>query len=331
MDRKYTLCQYVWNWQRMLVYPPAYFYIGEDYYEPDTMFGPHWANITLTTKDSVALHCYLIKHAEDAEVKRSRGTFIMFHGNAMFKSNLLPYAYDVFSAHFNVLAVEYRGYPGNKGRPSEKGLRLDAQAALDYILAHPILSTKPVIAFGQSMGGAVAIALTSHNAPKIRALVVENTFTSIPDLLRGRMPWCLKWIRYLCTQRWDSRGRIGTLPSGVPVLMLSGLRDTVVPAGDMRRLWGAAQRRHGGGGRWGSIRRLTKKTLNRQAEDGKRAEADIREQVTRDEFFTFEYGGHVDTRGERGYVEALHAFLDKVFPEEAHVNSTLPSRSDLHE
>jgi hypothetical protein len=33
----------------------------------------------------------------------------MFHGNAMFKSNLLPYAYDVFSAHFNVLAVEYRG------------------------------------------------------------------------------------------------------------------------------------------------------------------------------------------------------------------------------
>jgi hypothetical protein len=84
----------------MLVYPPAYFYIGEgmsvcscsnqasphhsftlsefyfdfawyheDFYEPDAMFGPHWADITLTTKDSVELHCYLIKHAEDAEVK----------------------------------------------------------------------------------------------------------------------------------------------------------------------------------------------------------------------------------------------------------------------
>jgi hypothetical protein len=142
------------------------------------------------------------------------------------------------------------------------------------------------------MGGAVAIALTSHNAPKIRALVVENTFTSIPDLLSGRMPWCLKWIRYLCTQRWDSRGRIGAVPSGLPVLMLSGLRDTVVPAGDMRRLWGAAQRRHGGGGRWGLVRRLMTRRKTSGAEDGKRAETDMEGQETRDEFFTFEYGGH---------------------------------------
>ncbi|KAF8166178.1 alpha/beta-hydrolase [Pholiota molesta] len=300
MAKKYTLFQYVWNWQRMLVYPPAYFYIGEDYYEPEDMFGPHWANVILTTKDSVELHCYLIKNNEEEEVKRSRGTFIMFHGNAMFKSNLLPYAYDAFSAHFNVLAVEYRGYPGNKGRPSEKGLRLDAQAALDYILADPILSTKPVIAFGQSMGGAVAIALTSRNVPKIRALV-----------------------------RWNSRRRIGTLPSELPVLMLSGLRDTVVPAGDMQRLWGAAQRRHGRGGRWDAVRRLVTRRKTSGAGDGKHTEADNQEQAARDEFFTFEYGGHVDTRAERGYVEALHAFLDKVFPDEAHVNSAL--HSDSHE
>jgi hypothetical protein len=41
----------------------------EDFYEPEDMFGPHWADITLTTKDSVELHCYLIKNAEEQEVK----------------------------------------------------------------------------------------------------------------------------------------------------------------------------------------------------------------------------------------------------------------------
>jgi hypothetical protein len=198
------------------------------------------------------------------------------------------------------------------------------------------------------MGGAVAIDLTSRNVSKISALIVENTFTSIPDLLSGRMPWFLKFIRIFCTQHWNSRRKIGTVPSSLPVLMFSGLRDTVVPAGDMQRLWGAAQRRHGRGGRWESVRRLMTRRKTRQAEDGKRAEADNQEQAARDEFFTFEYGGHgllpvhfvyffkrliiyltVDTRGERGYVEALHAFLDKVFPEEANVNSTLPS--DPHE
>ncbi|KAF8168752.1 Alpha/Beta hydrolase protein [Pholiota molesta] len=275
------------------------------------MFGPDWADITLTTKDSIELHCYLIKNAKEEEVKRSRGTVIMFHGNAMFKSHLLPYAMDAFMVRFNVLAVEYRGYPGNKGRPSEKGLRLDAQAALDYILADPILSTKPVIAFGQSMGGAVAIDLTSRNVSKISALIVENTFTSIPDLISGRMPWVLKFIRYFCTQRWNSRRKIATLPSLLPILMFSGLLDTVVPASDMQRLRDVAQTRH-----------------IRHAEDGKRSGTDIQGQEERDEFFKFEHGGHLDTRLTVGYSNALHAFLDKIFPDDSNVNSALHSDSE---
>ncbi|KAF8175855.1 Alpha/Beta hydrolase protein, partial [Pholiota molesta] len=174
----------------------------------------------------------------------SRGTIIMFHGNTMSKSSLLLYALDAFRAHFNVLAVEYRGYFGNKGHPSETGLQLDAQAALDYVLAHPILSTKPVIAFGQSMGGAVAIDLTSRNVSKISALIVENTFTSIPDFISDRVPWFLKFIRYFCTQHWNSRRKIVTLPSSLPILMFSGLLDTVVPASHMQRLWDLAKTRH---------------------------------------------------------------------------------------
>jgi fermentation-respiration switch protein FrsA (DUF1100 family) len=201
------------------------------------------------------------------------------------------------------------------------------------------------------MGGAVAIDLTSRNVSKISALIVENTFTSIPDLISGRVPWDLKFIRYFCTQHWNSRRKIATLPSLLPILMFSGLLDTVVPASDMQRLWDVAQTRHVAktrhveGGRWHSNQCLMRKI--RHAEDGKHSGTEIQGQEERDKFFKFEHGGHrsllfissipsrrliihltVDTRLTVGYSNALHAFLDKIIPDDSNVNSALHSDSE---
>jgi fermentation-respiration switch protein FrsA (DUF1100 family) len=88
------------------------------------------------------------------------------------------------SLQCNVLLVEYRGYGLSTGVPTEKGLFLDARIALDYLYTRHDLDHSQIIIFGRSLGGAVAIDLAADAVygSRIMGLMVENTFTSIPDM-----------------------------------------------------------------------------------------------------------------------------------------------------
>lgn len=85
----------------------------------------------------------------------------------------------------NVVAISYRGYGHSSGSPSEKGILLDSQTALDYIQSHPILQSSPLFLYGQSLGGAVAIGLASDqvNQGKITGVILENTFANLVSSL----------------------------------------------------------------------------------------------------------------------------------------------------
>lgn len=200
---------------------------------------------------------------------QGRATVVMFHGNAMNHGDLIDLAVQFLIMGCNVLTVSYRGYGNSTGKPSEGGLRIDSQTVLDHLTAHPTLSHIPIIVYGQSLGGAVAIDLVSRNCPsssksrptsifstssrtraeaptsldpKVAALILENTFLSIPQLVRG-WPQPLSSLSFLCTQRWPSQSRIRKVDPRVRMLMLSGENDAVVPRGHMAGLWAAARTR----------------------------------------------------------------------------------------
>lgn len=88
----------------------------------------------------------------------------------------LPLA-SVFYTRFgcNILMLSYRGYGLSTGSPSETGIRIDAQVALDFIKKHPLLKSTLIVLYGQSIGGAVSIDLASRNKSSIHALILENT------------------------------------------------------------------------------------------------------------------------------------------------------------
>lgn len=119
------------------------------------------------------------------------------------------------------------------------------------------------ILYGQSLGGAVAIDLASRNPSKvspdpkqratlnfyfihrsqINALIVENTFTSLPGVVRG---WPIIGIfSFICLQKWDSASKLPRIPKALPILMLSGDMDQVVPRKHMHTLWEIATKRGG--------------------------------------------------------------------------------------
>jgi fermentation-respiration switch protein FrsA (DUF1100 family) len=110
----------------------------------------------------------------------------MFHGNAGNIGYRIPIAKILANdLGCNVLMLQYRGYGRSTGNPNEKGLKIDAQAALDYIRSQDELKHGKIIVYGQSLGGAVGINLLAKNQEQgdIVGLILENTFTSIRKLI----------------------------------------------------------------------------------------------------------------------------------------------------
>ena len=130
------------------------------------------------------------------------------------------------------LAVYYRGYSGSTGRPSERGLHIDARAGYDWLIAHNY-QPHDIVIHGFSLGSGVAVRLaTDHPA---RALILEAPFTGVDDVAAAHFT---PLARYLIRDGFRSRDRIGDVH--VPVLIVHGDADTVVPFDQGRRLFALA-------------------------------------------------------------------------------------------
>ncbi|KAI9313420.1 Alpha/Beta hydrolase protein, partial [Dichotomocladium elegans] len=132
-------------------------------------------------------------------------------------------------------------YGLSEGKATEKGMQIDAQTALEYILRHPILRHTKLVAYGQSMGGAVATYLVAKNEDVFDALIIENTFLSIPLLIPHIIP-PMRHLVYLCHQKWRSYRTIQFIRKA-SILFLSSAKDELVPPSHMAKLHKAADTR----------------------------------------------------------------------------------------
>jgi fermentation-respiration switch protein FrsA (DUF1100 family) len=123
---------------------------------------------------------------------------------------------------FDVLAFDYRGYGRSTGRPSEPGLRLDARAARAALLARAGVDSTRVLYLGESLGGAVALALALEQPPA--GVILQSAFTSIRDMARLHYPFIPP---ALVPDAYPSLRLIPRLRA--PLLVLHGARDDIVP------------------------------------------------------------------------------------------------------
>ncbi|XP_063632798.1 protein ABHD13 [Cydia splendana] len=196
--------------------------------QPSNFKLPH-ENIKINNKDKLKIHIYLIKQPTNSN---HIPTMIFFHGNAGNMGQRLSNVSGFYhKLKINIMMVEYRGYGLSEGTPSEIGLYVDAQSALDYIMHRTDIDRSKIVLFGRSLGGAVAIDLASRleNRNKIWALVVENTFTSIPDMAQIILKWrCLKILPLICYKnKYMSVNKIGQVLA--PTLVICGSNDALVP------------------------------------------------------------------------------------------------------
>ncbi|AMO63235.1 alpha/beta superfamily hydrolase [Mycolicibacterium phlei] len=157
---------------------------------------------------------------------------LVLPGNAGDRSMRVPIAAALNRMGRSVLLVDYRGYGGNPGSPTEEGLAADARAAAAWLAARPGITR--ISYFGESLGAAVAVGLATERPP--HALILRSPFTSLPDVGAAHYPWLP--VRWLLRDRYPSIDRIGALRA--PLLVIVGDRDHIVPEAMSRRLYEAA-------------------------------------------------------------------------------------------
>ncbi|KAF5835418.1 hypothetical protein DUNSADRAFT_7453 [Dunaliella salina] len=140
----------------------------------------------------------------------------------------------------------YRGYrlsegQLSEGKPTEKGLKEDARAALAHLAENPAVDGSRVVIFGRSLGGAVALHLAAEKPIQVIEVMVENTFTSVEDMVSRVVPPLGLIIgtgkpgNFLVTNKWRNNEAIGQLDE-VPLLMLVSGQDEMVPSEQMYSL-----------------------------------------------------------------------------------------------
>ncbi|HET7291119.1 MAG TPA: alpha/beta hydrolase [Vicinamibacteria bacterium] len=166
----------------------------------------------------------------------ARFTFLVCNGNAGNMAYRLDRARLIQSRiGASVLLFDYRGYGRSEGRPDEAGTYKDARAAYAFLVERKGLLPEAVILFGESLGAAVATQLALERPAA--ALILESPFTSIPDMARAAYPF-LPPVGPLIRTRYETLAKVPLLR--LPVLVLHGDRDEIVPFAQGRRVFEAA-------------------------------------------------------------------------------------------
>jgi pimeloyl-ACP methyl ester carboxylesterase len=205
----------LWALQRQLIYFP-----DRSAVPPASEVIAGARDVTLHTEDGLELGAWFVP----AEPSRDLRTAVLFApGNGGNRLGRADFAVELSRRGFAVLLMDYRGYGGNPGSPSEEGLALDALAATDALeeLGYPPERT---IYFGESLGSGVVAALQAKRPPA--GMVLRSPFTELADVGAHHYPFLP--VRLLIRDRFPVLEHLER--SEVPVTVIYGDRDTVVPS-----------------------------------------------------------------------------------------------------
>lgn len=203
-----------------------------------SQYGLRYSEVFLDTPGGDRLAAWRL-HAE-----HPRGTILYLHGNAENISTFLSAVQWLPARGYDVFMLEYRGYGPSEGEATLDNLHEDAALAIDHLLAD---GARPLILFGHSLGGAIALeAAAAHpRGRELRAVVADSAFSGYRRIAReklasGWLTWPLQWPLSLLFPDDRSPERAIARLAPVRVLLIHGEADEVVPYSHALRLAAAA-------------------------------------------------------------------------------------------
>jgi fermentation-respiration switch protein FrsA (DUF1100 family) len=195
--------------ERLLYHPMPY---PQGYWEAQSEAGAQ--DLWLETKDGIRLNAWWFPKPD--------ATFItlFLHGNAGNVTHRIDHAESIRLAGSAILIIDYRGYGKSQGRPNERGLYLDAEAAYDELIARGYPGNR-IILQGESLGTAVAVELASRRP--CAGLVLESPLASLSSMAGTILPV----VGSLVAHGFNTDKRIGSIHA--PLLVIHGDADEIVP------------------------------------------------------------------------------------------------------
>jgi uncharacterized protein len=212
---------------RIAEHSPLFDPHGKPPAEPALAGLPEMSRISTSAEDGIAGTSWY------AQAKKGQPTILFCHGRSGHVARDLKRARLFLDAGCGLLLLGYRGYGGNKGRPTERGLQADAEGALRWLLAQN-LGYGEVVLYGRSLGSGVVVPIAARRP--FRAVILESPFSSIPDVAavtHPRVPSIL-----MSRVKFDNLSKIKEIEA--PILILHGTADDIVPPASAGKLYNAA-------------------------------------------------------------------------------------------
>lgn len=184
--------------------------------------------LKLVSSDSVHFTVWRIPNLE------SQSAVVCFHGNADNISANIDLYLTWYNLGATVIACEYRGYLDSEGEPSEDAIERDLTVLADTMKLWYSGKKVKVIAFGRSLGGAVA-AKFALKYP-VDGLILESTFSAMHDVAQLQFPFLP--TKLLLQEQYDSESILHQLE--IPVLVIHSPSDEIIPFHLGRKLYNAA-------------------------------------------------------------------------------------------
>jgi fermentation-respiration switch protein FrsA (DUF1100 family) len=210
------------------------------FYQPDHVLydtpkraGLKFEQVVFPSKDGTRLIGWFIPAAGYGNPRNAKGTVIHFHGNAQNLSAHWQLVEWLPRRGYNVFVFDYRGYGGSEGSPEPRGVFEDSTAALDYVRARSDVDPEKLVVFGQSLGGANAIAVVgSGDRAGVKAIAIESTFYSYSSIASEKVSGTGSFM----DDTYAPERFIGAV-APMPFLLIHGTADQVIPYAHSKRLF----------------------------------------------------------------------------------------------
>jgi fermentation-respiration switch protein FrsA (DUF1100 family) len=149
-------------------------------------------------------------------------TLVYFHGNAGSLENRIHKLNHFENVNINFLIIAWRGFSGNSGKPSERGLYVDGKSAIDWLIKKGI-NEKNLVLYGESLGTGVAVDLAQNKS--YAGIILETPFTSMVDAAKRFYPYIP--VNLLLKDKFENYKKVKNI--NLPILVMHGEIDQIVP------------------------------------------------------------------------------------------------------
>jgi len=201
----------IYLFQRNLLYHPS-----ENNYSGDKIT-ISVEKIKIKTKDNIDLTAWY--HKKNLNEYK---TILFLHGNAGSLENRIHKINHFKDININFLIVAWRGFSGNKGKPTEEGLYEDARSSVRWLKTKGV-DEKNLIIYGESLGTGIATEIAQNK--NFAGVILESPFTSMIDAGKDKYPFLP--VRFLLKDKYESDKKIKNIKS--PILVMHGKIDNIVP------------------------------------------------------------------------------------------------------